>query len=605
MSGVIPEISPVILPDTILHNVNKLNTDAVSCTDFNMTSPPPSTAINVASAVDAIETNAPALAQTPDILDESNVGKESLPAPSEENMPASSGTYIAKEEEQDSVEQNLLMELEELKKEKSRLFSLFRASLQKKDETPPPTTQQSQPTEISPISVLDSVSTLSSVAEEEPQPKSMTVEPLPLFKTAYLQREMDDVNSPDRNDTGSNNSNMKDDSRRKPINPRRPSDQGYDRRAEPPLRPNYKRREQGRLIDRSKLNLEIPRKPSIPSSASASSNSTASTPTPTNTAFSLHHQHHHPYQIPQFSSSSTAAPFLQKGKRQRSVSPPIPYGPVSSRGGGPGERFGERFGASGGDGGRGSNAGPFGPSYSDSTPPNKHPRANMGSHGRSHSSGGSGNNNNNSNNNNYPYNVLPEKPQVRHAHHHQQHSNGPSHSTNLSTSSSSSYHGGDDGYQRGKHGNGSGGQASSSFSNMNGSNNNNNSGGSGGGNAGSYRQGGPVGYPPPTRIGFGNGNSNGNNNNNNNSNNNNNNSNNSGNNTGPGNSGRGGYYGHGDGGANGNNSGGNSISKFGPPGRPSPFNRNTMQIPHARGMVQNRNGFGGGGGRPGGGNGNG
>ncbi|KAF9415618.1 hypothetical protein BGZ76_004778 [Entomortierella beljakovae] len=587
MSEILPEISTVILPDIMLNDVKKLNSVTKSLADINVK----------VSEESSIIVTADSVLDPASIIVESSASKEpSISQPGMSTLLPSSLPLENKQE--DFVEQDLMAKLEELKKEKSRLFSLFRVVIEKKEQTPP--IQPLQPTDVSPNLGSNSVSTLPSVAEEEPQfvapTTQATTTPL-TFKPTDSLRETTDRFDTDKGNNNNTSSNYNTEPKRKFLYQRRQSDQEYDKRAELPSRPNFKRREHDRMIDRSKLNLEIPRKPSVPSSASASSNSTASTPTPTSAAFSIQHFHHHPYQSPFSASSSSSSnnTFIQKGKRQRSNSPPLTYGSAGRLGG---DRIGDR---PGGESGRSSGPSSFGPPYSDSTPSNKYPRAdyNTGPHGRNHSSGSNSNSGNGGNNHN-SFNGLPEKPQIRHNnqnHHNNNHHhnyNGNNHNNNNSNNNNSNNHGSDDGYQRIKHGNGSG-PASSSFSNMNSNNNNN-----GGGN----RQGGHIGYPPPTRIGFGNTSNSNSHNNSHNSNNNalgngsngiggNHNSNSNSNAGNGGNSGRG-YYGHG------NDNDGPPISKFGPPPPPPtrpvppPFHRNMGPMSHPRGMTQGRNGFGGG-----------
>ncbi|KAI7822192.1 hypothetical protein BC939DRAFT_454239 [Gamsiella multidivaricata] len=456
---------------------------------------------------------------------------------------------VAMEEDTpDPVEQDLLSKLEELRKEKSRLFSLFRAVLQKKEKeaprpSPAPAESSPQPQEGTGVTPTEK--------QEEQQQKPVVTNgiepaapsaPYPQGTVASGMAVLADV---------------KEETRR-PANVRRPSEHDHNKRTEP-TRATVKRREHERLIDRSKLNLEIPRKPST---SSLSSSSTASTPTPTSTAFALFQ-----------SSSSSSSAMAHKGKRQRSITPTFGNGSTSS----------SSRGASG--------AGSFGSGtammHGDSFPSNKYPRADyMGSHSRNHSS------NSNISSSHVHNNGLPEKPQVR-----QLHSSTSSSSSSRSISSDGYHHHhyhhhAEDAYHRNKTG---GGGPSSSFSNVNSS-------GSNGAGGGSYRQNVPhppppsMGYhPPPTRIGFGNssgGNS-------------------SISSAGSGGGSRSGYYGHGDGGgANSSSGSGLGISKLGhhpppPSARPLPFNRSMMQMPHARGIMMSRGGFGSGVGRGGGGGGGG
>ncbi|KAI1307317.1 hypothetical protein EDD11_004525 [Mortierella claussenii] len=440
----------------------------------------------------------------------------------------------------DLVEQDILLKLEELKKEKSRLFSLFRTALQKKEKevTPqplptPPSASALAPTATSASSATETVSSvtgqspLATVTEEE------------ALGTTTPQQQQSSKHSADSSNQSAVTGGME--SRpemRRHGSSRRPSDhQDFDNRRPESSRPNFKRYFGGKntfvakfkVIDRSKLNLEIPRKPSL---SSISSNSTASTPTPTSTGFSLHSSSlasssSHPYGLPtapsSSSSSSSSSNLQQKGKRQRSISPSsIPDGPAASRsavlfGGGHLHHH----------------------HYQDSMAGSKYPRADyMGSS----SYGRNGNDHRNSGG----YSGLPDKPQTKHP-------------STITGSRGDGYHG-EDGYlSRGKNG--------GPFSSMP----------SSGGGGGSYRQNTPLGYqPPPTRIGFGSSSGNGNSS-----------SQGSGSSLSGGrNGGNGGYHGNGDG-------------KLGSPmpgrGIP-PFSRTMMQIPppHSGGrtMVQGRAGFG-------------
>ncbi|KAF9302877.1 hypothetical protein BGZ74_004716 [Mortierella antarctica] len=66
--------------------------------------------------------------------DKEPVQSVSETAPSEETKETDSGVRTAREPSPDLVEEELLAKLENLKKEKSRLFALFRSTLQKREE---------------------------------------------------------------------------------------------------------------------------------------------------------------------------------------------------------------------------------------------------------------------------------------------------------------------------------------------------------------------------------------------------------------------------------------------------------------------------------------
>ncbi|KAG9068476.1 hypothetical protein KI688_010746 [Linnemannia hyalina] len=441
---------------------------------------------------------------------------------------AEEGAAVEKEPEIDPIEQDILLQLEELKKEKSRLFALFRSTLQKNEQEPP----SAPPATTAALSASHHNCHSHHHHHYHNHPNYLS----------YLNY-LNYLNYPNYLNYLSF------------LNHRKyRSHHRLRKRAATKI---HHPREHERIIDRSKLNLEIPRKPTL---SNSSSNSTSSTPT---NSFA--------------SPPSSAGATMMKPKRQRSISPIAEDGPLNSS-----------------NNYRGSGAGSFGPiyssssSYGESSVSNKYPRADLsGFNANRHGGGGGGSGSNNSHN----INGLPEKPQVRHHHH-----SGPSSSSSSARGlGADSYHG-DDGYHRGKGGNG---PSSLMSPGMN---------GSGGNGGGSYRQqgGGSLGYhhsqgppPPPTRIGFGNSNSNSGSSNINTGGGN---SGGSGNGTGSnavgaGNSGRGagGYYGHNDGPPP-------PISMLGPPGgRPLSFNRHMMQMPHARGgMLRNRPGFAGAGGSGGG-----
>lgn len=291
------------------------------------------------------------------------------------------------------------------------------------------------------------------------------------------------------------------------------------------LYPSQHRREGERVIDRSKLNLEIPRKPSVSSSTTNSASSTSSTPT------------FGPYS----SGTSFSYPQKLKPKRPRSISPTHAHPSQSTTT------------SSNNNNNTSSIAGRGTSNYSEPSS-SKFPRADYGPPS-STSSSHSRNSSNSSTFGSHMTNVLPEKPQVRYPGGNRSHHNGSAnddqyHRTSNKASGSGS-------------GSGSSGNllSSSSISSLSGH------GANGGGNSG-YRQQHSSSYHPqgPSRGGFGM-------------------------------RGRGGYFGHGEGGlGSGSNSGGGPISLLGPPGRPLPFNRNMMQMPHTRGPFHSRLGFGRGGG---------
>ncbi|KAF9920541.1 hypothetical protein FBU30_009614 [Linnemannia zychae] len=581
------------LPELLKKNSDLGDTNNTPNQDAPAIQPTPEDTISATSVSESIvekavieEPSSTTLAPPPSV--ETDVSKEAQ----SKHAPTENGTLIEMESEVDSVERDILLQLEELKKEKSRLFALFRSALQKKEQEPqPPPVPVPVPVPVPSLEEPISASTPSKapslpldVPPPLPQPPRLPQPPQPLH-IAEVRNEksstivmsetpprMTHVDRSSRDGKGGRPMNIKDESRRS-DGPRRAVDHGHDRRPEP-SRPNVKRREHERVIDRSKLNLEIPRKPTL---SNSSSNSTSSTPT-------------NSFASPPSSATGTS---MMKPKRPRSISPIMEDGPSNNSNNYHHNHNHNHHNSHH----RGSGAGSFGPnysstssSYSDSaSTSNKYPRAEyLGSVHSNNRQGGGANSNNNSSNSSNINNGLPEKPQVRHHHHH--HHSGISSSTSSSARGlgADGYHG-DDGYHRGKS---SSGPSSLMSSGMN----------SGGGGS-SYRQqgsGGSLGYHqnlPPTRIGFGNSN-----NNSSNSNSNNNSGGISGSGTGShsvgtGSSGRGGsgYYGH--------NDGPPPISLLGPPGgRPLSFNRHMMQMPHARGgMLRSRPGFGGGGGGRGGG----
>ncbi|KAI9236065.1 MAG: hypothetical protein BYD32DRAFT_452746, partial [Podila humilis] len=194
-------------------------------------------------------------------------------APSEDTKAASNDMGTAREPSPDLVEQELLAKLEELKKEKSRLFALFRSTLQMKEmkeegsstasTSTSPAQQPSQP----PLPA--------------PPPPPPPPPPIPPQMPAEMRARESAKRGPDKE-----TSKVED----------------HDKRNDP-SRSLPKRREGERVIDRSKLNLEIPRKPSVSSSTTNSASSTSSTPTfgPSVASFSY--------------------PQKMKPKRPRSISP--------------------------------------------------------------------------------------------------------------------------------------------------------------------------------------------------------------------------------------------------------------------------------------------
>ncbi|GJJ69101.1 hypothetical protein EMPS_01447 [Entomortierella parvispora] len=441
----------------------------------------------------------------------------------------------------DPVELEILEKLDGLRKEKSRLFALFREALQKKEVATAAAAAAAASAAAAAVSTLPL--TLPSETTPPPTaPLSMSAEhPIPSGPaSAQLPpRTMEHMNS--KYPPSSVEEKRKDrvlSHISSNLDSRRPYQQDHDRISDQtPRQLGGRRRDYDRFIDRSKLNLEIPRKPMSNSASSASS--TSSTPT-------------------SFAMPSIPTP-SHKTKRQRSVSPP----------GGPSISEGSMH--------RG--AGPFGGS---SDGPTKYPRAEyMGPsgapHGR-HTSGGS----------NYQHhaNGLPERPT------NSRYSNGPSSMMSSSTSptslapptgpAASRNSGGRDSYYN---------DSSEGYSQRGGNSNGNinKPKGSGPNSMSNYSSSSGHGPSiPPTRIGFGSSNGiNGN---------------------GPrsgGGGGRGGFFAP-DGPSAGRGGGYHHgppppMSVMGGPGGPPvrgmPFNRNMMQMNHARGMMQpGRSGFGGGGG---------
>ncbi|KAF9176759.1 hypothetical protein BGZ51_009710 [Haplosporangium sp. Z 767] len=491
VSEIMPEILPEILPEIMLNGHGDTTKDTKDLAPVSSSRSP---ALLEVPSITTEEVELPSMTDTgsaskPELKDT----KPTMTLKEDEEKEEED-----EEKEPDPVEQDILLKLEELRKEKSRLFARFRSALQKK-EIPQSTIPEEDTSDQS----------SSSVAIPTPAPA-----PAPIASAETTETRVKGASTGDS----------------KQENSKRPPDQDHDRRVEP-TRQNVRRREHDRIIDRSKLNLEIPRKPSI---SSASSNSTSSTPTTT-------------FAPPASLSVVSSSPSILRSKRQRSISPSSADAITSS-------------------GNRGSGAGSFGSSYSDASYTSKYARTDyMGSHSRNTSNSNS--------------NGLPEKPQVRYPyHHHPQHHHHHHASASSSLSSAralggDSFHG-EDNYHRSKNNGPGSSSLMSSGSNMNG--------------GGFYRQNGSLGYhsqgPPPARIGFGDsgggsrgGGSGGGGS--------------GGNSGGGGSGGRGGYYGPSDGPPP-------HMSLLGPLGRALPFSRNMMQMPHARGLMQGRVGFGGGRGGP-------
>ncbi|KAG0220997.1 hypothetical protein BGX31_010308 [Mortierella sp. GBA43] len=225
--------------------------------------------------------------------------------------PSSPGMMVKATEEVvsvDQVEQDLLAKLEELRKEKSRLFSLFRASLIKGQDMRSP---EPPCAETSGSNMEEPTSRMSTTDMSGPR----MIQALSLLSNGLSNSSLNGSSSLSREMNGSATAESADEVK-KPSRTRKSSDQEYDKKPEP-LRLNGKRREHG-VIDRSKLNLEIPRKPSVCSMSSSST--TSSTPTPTSAGFA-----------PPSSSSSSSSSYASKGKRPRSNSPTISTQPESQQ----------------------------------------------------------------------------------------------------------------------------------------------------------------------------------------------------------------------------------------------------------------------------------
>ncbi|KAF9349929.1 hypothetical protein BGX34_001494 [Mortierella sp. NVP85] len=433
ISEIMPEILPEILPEIMPKMILSDNDTHESSPVFGRVMAKPITSEVPLSPSSPIAT--PTITTEATMTDKS---KDSFVVPAGDGDGPGDVIKRGPENAIDPVEQDILAKLEELRKEKSRLFSLFRASVNREQERRTPE--------------LQSTSTASSITEaSESSTTEMMLQDnqLPLLSSLSMDASKTPLEARPLEMNGS--ATVVESNDMKQASARKLSDQDYDKKIEP-LRSNGKRREHERVIDRSKLNLEIPRKPSV---SSVSSSSTTSTPTPTSAGFAL-------------PSSSSSSSYVPKGKRPRSNSPSFMESP------------------------RGPGAGSLGPFFSSSSSsysesPSKYPRADyVGSHNRNPSNG----NDIHHHHHHHLRNGLPEKPQIRHHH-----------SASLSSSSArglggDGYHG-DEGYHH-RHKSGSG-PPSSLFPGMNGS-----------GGSGLYRRSGPpVSYLPPTRIGFGNSSSSG------------------------------------------------------------------------------------------------
>ncbi|KAG0207488.1 hypothetical protein BGX28_001265, partial [Mortierella sp. GBA30] len=431
-----PEILPEILPAIIMNENSKIkNNDIVNDEKDsqgniidNATTATPLVTSDTVMTAPAISNGTLSTPEPPPAKNQPSI--ENTVSKPENTDTAPTGTVA--ENKPDLVEKELLMKLEELRKEKSRLFALFRNALRRKEEAPQQQRQQQQ---------QHMIAHSQREQEHEMRQEIQLRDELKAPKLAFSESTattvpVRELQERDGMEIKHGNSNER--------APRRPSDLNLDRIAEPLSRSSFRRREHDRVIDRSKLNLEIPRKPSI---SSNSSNSTSSTPT------------------------TSLAPL----KRGRSRSPSTDGAP-----------FNHRISSSG--------PGSFGPSlpssYSSSHPdstsyPNKYPRADY--------MGSSQHNHNQSSNNSSNNNGLPEKPQGRY---HSQHS------SSTRTLGTDSYHGSNEGgYHRNK-ANGPSSLASSS-SGMNGGSGSGYRGNGFRGNGYHSHSQEPPPPLPPTRIGFG------------------------------------------------------------------------------------------------------
>ncbi|KAF9577070.1 hypothetical protein BGW38_007962, partial [Lunasporangiospora selenospora] len=437
-------------------------------------------------------------------------------------------------DEPDSMELEILEKLEELRKEKSRLFALFRASLMRRELE---IQEQSRSRSGTPSSTIGAAVDYEEMTKEgmikQGRSEDSTTTAMNVFMD--MDGETKDGVSPPRKQRNSDPAPI-------PLGggslrTKRPSDQDHERRAgssnESRNLSGGKRREHDRVIDRSKLNLEIPRKPSITSVPSSSSSSAS---TPTTSGFGPP------------SASSSAGSSAQRSKRQRSLSPPMFPGASSTAPTGAAVTTTTTTSTSGGPSNSGSYYfGSHGP-YPDSLPASsKYPRAD-------HMAGPQ---------------AMTNSGNARHRGNGMGGGGGPGGGMGRDGPSGGSTgaggYQGDDGYSRGKPSLGS-----------------SSSGPNGAGNGGSGGIGGSSGGPPyrvpgglPSRIGFGPGSGG----------------------SGGGGGGGGSGGGRGGGGDGGRGGGGGGGPLLGPHGRSLPFSRSMMLMPHARGgPFPARPRFGGGGG---------
>ncbi|KAF9280666.1 hypothetical protein BGZ68_007089 [Mortierella alpina] len=518
-----PEMLPQILPATLLNGNSSLDrqkTDSVrSDADGALVKTLPLGASDGGAATVSVTLNGAPLSSGEAAISTDPIQAEKRAAKPEPGDTAPAAIAI-EETGPDPVERDLLLKLEGLRKEKSRLFALFRNALQKKEESskspqphPPSHSTSKEPESL--LAAGQAQDTKSSGAADPAGSRSVSA----AAATDHLSKDQEPE---DGRQGGASEARVLG----------RLSDHSHERRPEPLSRQTSKRREYERVFDRSKLNLEIPRKPSI---SSASSNSTSSTPT-------------------------TSFPPPKRGRsRSPSVDGGGPFNNSNRGSSGPGS-FGPSFPS--------TSYSSSSSSHAESTSyPSKYPRADyMGSSQQQQQQQQQHHRNPSNSSSN---NGLPDKPQGRYhtSSHFQQHA-----SSSVRSLGGDSYHADEGGYS-------SRSKGSSSGPGLN-----------GGSGSGSYRQNGPMNYhsqgpPPPTRIGFGdNGGNSGSNS-----------SGRSGGGGGGGSGGntvsRGGFYGHGHDGPP-----TAPISMLGPSGRTHmPFNRSMMQMPHNRGLAHGRIGFGNGG----------
>lgn len=235
ISEIMPEILPEILPEMIMNGGDRRNShfhhESITRSNGILLAPP--SILDAGATVEALSLSSPKPSMSPEGTPEATMAGAGIMDKEAVVLPDVNGATPPgiTEKAIDHVEKDLLAKLQELRKEKSRLFSLFRAAVNREQDV---TLQSPEPQPPTASSITEASELGTSEIMRDGRPTTSTSgEALQTLREAQ-SREMNGASLTERDEE------EEEEEAKKQSSTRRSSDQEHDKRTEP-LKPTGKR----------------------------------------------------------------------------------------------------------------------------------------------------------------------------------------------------------------------------------------------------------------------------------------------------------------------------------------------------------------------------